>query len=127
MNNINLISKIIDYNSTLLYNFLCVNKDFNKNILNNITSLHLLKYNKINLKLNLIENLKILILDNINNITDNELKYIPNIHTLKMYHNEKITDEGLKYISNIHTLNLFSNENITDEGLMYISNINYLN
>ena len=124
MNNINLISKIIDYNSTLLYNFLCVNKDFNKNILNNITSLHLLKYNKINLKLNLIENLKILILDNINNITDNELKYIPNIHTLKMYHNEKITDEGLKYISNIHTLNLFSNENITDEGLMYISNIN---
>ena len=37
MNNIYSICKIIDNDSTLLYNFLCVNKDFSKNILNNIT------------------------------------------------------------------------------------------
>ena len=78
MNNIYIISKIIDYNSELLYNFLCINKYFNKNILNNITSLYILKIN--------------------NNILDSVLKYIPNIRKLNLYFNENITVEGLKYI-----------------------------
>ena len=47
MNNIYLICKIINNDSTLLYNFLCVNKNFNKNILNNITILNLLNNTKI--------------------------------------------------------------------------------
>ena len=42
MNDLYLIIKIIEYDSTLLYYFLCVNSDLNKNILNNITILHLL-------------------------------------------------------------------------------------
>ena len=115
MNDLYLIAKIIEYDSTLLYNFLCVNSDLNKNILNNITILNLFKNTKIqdiHLKLigcyniNRIANLKILNLINNNNITDEGLKYIPNIHTLELNSNNNITDAGFKYIPNIYILYL---------------------
>ena len=81
MDNIYLICKIIDNDSKLLYNFLCVNKDFSKNILNNITILSLLNNTKIQDKhLKLIgrycvgtcggQNLKILNLNSNKNITN---------------------------------------------------------
>ncbi len=54
MNNIQLIAKIVDYDSAILYNFLCVDKNINNELLDNITVLCLLNNTKIeddNLKL----------------------------------------------------------------------------
>ena len=44
---INLISKIIDFNSSILYDFLCVNKYISNELLKNITFLCLPNNNKL--------------------------------------------------------------------------------
>ena len=74
MEDIYLICKIIEFDSILLYNFLCINKNLYNNILKNIIILNLIKNTKIHNK---------------------ELKYIPNIKILNLNKNENITNEGL--------------------------------
>lgn len=89
--------------------------------------------NKLNIKIYLsnsicyfplLFNLQYLLLDNwvdCNNVTDNNLQYMPNIHTLILKQNYNITDYGLQYIKNITQLHLPQNINITDNGLKYLS------
>ena len=121
---INLIANIIDFDSTILYNFLCVNKYTSIELLNNITFLCLPNNNElIDDNLKLLKRLKVLILDNNDNISNNGLQYIKNIHTLKL-DSKKITDEGLKII---HNLSLNGRNIITNNGLQYIKNIHTLN
>ena len=75
-----LICKIIEFDSTLLYIFLCANKYLNNNILKNIIILNLFKNTK-------IQNIE---LNKFHNIIDDGLKYISNIHTLNLYNNTNI-------------------------------------
>ena len=67
----NIIYQIIDFDSELLYNFLCINKYLYNNVLKNITILNLLKNTKIlNKELLYFHNIRILNLNKNNNITD---------------------------------------------------------
>ena len=47
MDNLDIIAKILDYDSTILYNFLCVNKYTSIELLNNITFLCLPNNNEL--------------------------------------------------------------------------------
>ena len=96
-----LICKIIEFNSILLYNFLCANKNLNNNIFKNITILNLLKNTKIKNK---------------------NLKKFYNIRILNLKYNNNITDDGLKFLLNLRILNLNNDRNITDEGLILKNN-----
>jgi hypothetical protein len=68
---IHLIAKIVDYNSTILYNILCTCKTINEELLKEITIISLVKNTK---------------------MKDIHLGYLPRLHTLKLWCNENITN-----------------------------------
>ena len=75
MDNIHLIAQIVDFDSTILYNMLCVSKYIKNELLNNITVLSLKNNTKIeDCHLKLIKELRILNLNSNINITDEGLK-----------------------------------------------------
>ena len=121
-----LVSRVVNYNSSNIINLLLLNKYVSSNLLDTITHLQI-NGDKINDKhLNQLPNLRYLKLKNKNSITDDGIKNLTKLKYLDLNENNQITNDGIKHLTKLKYLSIDKNKNITDDGIKNLINIETL-